>query len=271
MIKAIGAAAAFAALGFLPVLATAQQSDEDWRADCLERRGRGDLVRFCDVRVTQIAAPAGALRVAPGTNGGVAIEGWTGNRVEIHARIEARAGSDAEARALAETVRVSTTSGISATGPENDRDSNWNINFLVYVPLNSDLDIATENGPLSVRSVSGRMTLETLNGPLALSQIGGNVHARAENGPISIRLEGDSWQGEGLDAETINGPVTLSVPDGYNAQLETGTDNGPFASEIPLTVTVMGRMRGPFNTTLGRGGAPIRVVTTNGPVVINRR
>jgi hypothetical protein len=101
--------------------------------------------------------------------------------------------------------------------------------------------------------------------------VGGDVYARAQNGPISISLTGTSWQGAGLDAETRNGPISLSVPDGFNAQLETGTENGPFVSDISLTVTSFrGRMRGPISTTLGNGGPPIRAVTTNGPISIRR-
>jgi hypothetical protein len=115
------------------------------------------------------------------------------------------------------------------------------------------------------------MSLETRNGPLALREVGGDVYARAQNGPLSVSLTGDGWQGAGLDAETRNGPVTLSLPEGFNAQLEAGTQNGPFSSDIPLSVTLQGRLRrGPIATTLGSGGAPIRVITTNGPMVIRR-
>jgi hypothetical protein len=258
------------AIALVPVAAAAQQSDEQWLADCQERSDRGRLVRFCDVRVSQVAAPAGTLRVDPGGNGGVAIEGWSGTGVEIHARIEARARTEAEARQLAEGVRVLTGGEIGTSGPPGARDANWHVSFLVYVPFSTDLELLTTNGPLSVRAVTGRMTLESVNGPLSLREVAGNVHARAQNGPISVTLSGEGWEGEGLDAETRNGPITLAIPDGYNAQLEAGTDNGPFVSDIPLTVTLRGRMRGPVNATLGRGGAPIRVVTTNGPLSIRR-
>jgi hypothetical protein len=66
------------------------------------------------------------------------------------------------------------------------------------------------------------------------------------------------------------GPISIHVPDGYSAELEMGTTNGPMNTGIPLTVS--GRLRGgPLRTTLGSGGAPIRVVTTNGPATLNRR
>ena len=258
------------ALALLPVAASAQQSDEEWLRDCLERNDRNRLVSHCDVRVMQVAATGNPIRVTPGENGGIAIVGRSGGGVEIHARLEARAETEAEARGLVEAVNVQTVGDITATGPESTRDANWHVSFLIYVPSTSDLELSTENGPLSVRGVTSRMSLETRNGPLSLRDVGGDVFARAQNGPLSVALTGNSWQGAGLDAETRNGPVSLSVPEGFNAQLEAGTENGPFASDIPLSVTLRGRMRGPVNTTLGNGGALIRVITTNGPMSIRR-
>jgi DUF4097 and DUF4098 domain-containing protein YvlB len=261
-------AAAFLALAPLSSAAGAQQSDDQWLRDCQERSDRSRLIRHCDVRVTQMAAPAGPIRVDPGENGGVAIEGWTGSGVEIHARIETRAESEAEARALAETVRVLPGETITTAGPESRRDATWHVSFVVYVPADADLELSTSNGPLSVRGVTSRMTLETRNGPLALREVGGDVYARTQNGPLSVSLTGNAWRGAGLDAETRNGPVTLSLPVGFNAELEVGTRNGPFASDIPLAVPLRGRMRAPITATLGTGGAPIRAVTSNGPLSI---
>jgi hypothetical protein len=121
---------------------------------------------------------------------------------------------------------------------------------------------------LAVRGVNGRMELNTSNGPLSLREVGGDVVARALNGPLSIILSGTQWDGARLDAETTNGPLSLTLPRDYNARLETGTVNGPFDSDVPLTVTLRGRLRGPFTATIGQGGPTIRAVTTNGPVHI---
>jgi hypothetical protein len=62
--------------------------------------------------------------------------------------------------------------------------------------------------------------------------------------------------------------VTLTVPSDYNATLETGTVNGPFTSDVPIVMTIRGRVGRPFTGTLGQGGPRIRVVTVNGPVRI---
>jgi DUF4097 and DUF4098 domain-containing protein YvlB len=254
----------------LPNGGSAQEDDHEWLEHCRERRGR-DLVRVCDVRVERFSPPSGAIRVDPGSNGGVAVEGWSQNQIEVHARIEARAETEREARELASRVSIETDGTIRADGPRNERDANWHVSFVVYVPARSDLDLTTQNGPLSVKGVRGRMQLASQNGPISLREVGGEVQARAQNGPVSVALSGSRWDGEGLDAETRNGPIHLTVPDSYNADLETGTVNGPFVSDLPLTVTLRGRITGPMKAKLGDGGPPVRVVTTNGPVHIRSR
>jgi hypothetical protein len=115
------------------------------------------------------------------------------------------------------------------------------------------------------------MELSAQNGPISLSGVGGDVHAVAQNGPLQVRLTGTRWNGAGLDAETQNGPVQLSIPENYNARLETGTVNGPMESDFPITVTLnSGRSWKRMSMTLGDGGPPVRVVTTNGPVSLRR-
>jgi hypothetical protein len=259
---------AFAVVALGPISALAQQSDADWLEDCEDDSGRGRLVAFCDLRVEEAAVGTGALRVDPGANGGVSVVGWDESRVEVHARIVARARTEAEAEQLASEVSISLDDVIEADGPSNGRDRNWSVSFLVYAPAVSDAELEVTNGPLSVTGLSGRMRLDAENGPIRLRAVGGDVVARTQNGPLTVELSGTQWDGAGLDAETVNGPVTLTVPSDYNATLETGTVNGPFTSDVPIVMTLRGRVGRPFTATLGQGGPPIRVVTVNGPVRI---
>ena len=69
--------------------------------------------------------------------------------------------------------------------------------------------------------------------------------------------------------ETGFDPVTVDIPEGYSARLETGTVNGPMVIDFPVTLQGTNGRR--ISTQLGRGGATIRAVTTNGPVAIHRR
>jgi DUF4097 and DUF4098 domain-containing protein YvlB len=259
-----------AAAGIAPLYG--QTSDEAWRQRCERNSDRDDRETYCEVRVSGFRPGRGRFHFEPGSNGGVRVEGWNRDSVAVHARIRASAGSLNEARALAREVFIDRQGNTIRTElPETGRRASLNVELVVFVPRASDVTAQTLNGPLAARNLYGTLELETQNGPLSLEDVGGDVRARTVNGPLSVRLSGSRWEGAGLDAETSNGPATLHIPESYSAELETGTQNGPMDSEIPLTVTLRGRMANRhFTTTLGRGGAPIRVVTSNGPLSLRR-
>ena len=265
----LGAAVALI-LGTSASVVHAQQSDDEWRNDCRDRQRERET--RCVVKVDRMEA-GGTLRVDAGQNGGVAVYGADRSDIEIHARIQAWAESAGDAESLAEDVSLDYGRGsIRADGPTTGRREGWSVSFVVYVPRQSDLDLQAHNGPVSATGVSGSIEARTQNGPLSLRSVSGQVNARTQNGPLDVELDGTRWTGQGLDAETRNGPVHLSIPDGYNARLETGTVNGPFDTEVPLQVTLQGRQRSRrIEATLGNGGPLIRAITTNGPVVIRRR
>ncbi|HUP90163.1 MAG TPA: hypothetical protein VM100_12455 [Longimicrobiales bacterium] len=253
-----------------PALARAQETDTEWLQNCRSKRWSSDREQVCDVEVKTIPARS-MLNVRPGQNGAVKIEAYNGRDIEIHARMQANADSRGEAQELMREINIETSGPITASGRESGRRKNWHVSFYIFVPRNTNVDVITQNGPISIKNVIGKMALSAQNGPISLDGVGGDVHARAENGPLHVRLTGTRWTGEGLDAETHNGPLALEIPENYNAALETGTINGPVETDFPINVTLNGR-RGwrHFTTTLGRGGPSVRAVTTNGPLSLRR-
>jgi DUF4097 and DUF4098 domain-containing protein YvlB len=265
----IHSAALAAALTLLSTAAVAQRGSDDWLERCQSNRGwssgRNSEVH-CELRESRTAARP-RFTVDGGTNGGVTVRGWTGGDVRVRAQVQAWARTREEARELARQVRVSTEGGeVRASGPGEGEGRRWSVSYELFVPQRTSLTVETTNGGISVERVSGDMHLQARNGPVSLRGVSGDVHARTANGPMHVMLEGRRWEGAGLDAETRNGPVVLTVPGGYSASLETGTVNGPMTFDIP--VTVQGRLTRRIRTELGQGGAPIRVVTTNGPVMV---
>jgi hypothetical protein len=254
----------------------AQEPDDEWLDNCRdswgERRG-SSRARHCEIRETGMKATGRPLTVDPGMNGGVEIIGWDSDSIAVTARIQVSARTTADAEAIAREIKIEASgSTVRATGGRGPfgRNQHWSVSFVVMVPRRSDLTLSTHNGPLSVDDVAGHMELSTQNGPLSLVGVAGDVHARAQNGPLMIKLLGERWVGAGLDAETMNGPADLRIPENYNAKIEFGTVNGPMDVGFPMTVTLSGRIRDRINTTLGNGGPPVRVVTTNGPMTVRR-
>jgi hypothetical protein len=233
--------------------------------------GDRDYERHCEVRESTM--PAGALNVDAGTNGGISIEGWDRNEIRVRAIVQASARESADARSLAGQVQVQSGGGrVYATGPDNNnRREWWSVSYRINVPRKNDLDLRASNGGITIVGVSGNMRFDTTNGGVRLQDIGGRVNGETRNGGLNVMLSGNRWDGEGLDVETSNGGVTLAIPDGYNAELETRTINGGLRIDFPITVQGELTSRRGITTTLGSGGPLIRARTTNGGVKIGRR
>ena len=229
--------------------------DDDW----------GDRGRFCEVR--EITVPAtGSLVVDAGQNGGIGVQGWDSEQIEVAARVTVWRSSEPKAREIAQQIEISTNGGrVEASGPSDDR---WSVSYRVHAPHLTDLDLEAHNGGISIKEITGRLRAQTHNGGLSLATVAGDVMARTHNGGVSVRLTGDRWEGSGLDVESRNGGVKLVIPEGYSAELETGTVNGRISVDFPITV--QGRLDQTIHATLGDGGPKVRVKTKNGGLVVTQ-
>lgn len=244
------------------------QQHAGWQDDCETRNSR-NRVTVCLEKEMTLPAPRGQLVVNARPNGGITVTGTTRRDIRVVARIQAHARNERDARAILEAIEIQTDGEIRATGPRAGDNQGWWVSYVLEVPRASDLGLASTNGGISVSAVSGEMDLTTTNGGLTLAAVAGNVRGRTTNGGVTVDLEGNSWQGAGLDLQTSNGGIRLRVPERYNARLETGTVNGGLHFDFP--VTVQGRMTRRLTTDLGSGGPPIRVMTTNGGVTVQRK
>ena len=234
--------------------------DDDW--------SDGDRERWCEIRVQTLPATS-SVDIDAGANGGISVEGWDRNEIELRARVWAYASSESRAEAMVEDIRIDVRNGrIRADGPDQGRRESWGVSYELRVPSDTDLDLETLNGGIGIANVTGDTRFRAVNGGVHLERMAGRVEGRTTNGGLHVELDGDRWAGGGLDVRTTNGAVTLQIPDGYSADLETGTVNGGI--EVDFPVTVQGRIGRTLNATLGDGGPPVKVATTNGGVRISR-
>jgi hypothetical protein len=233
----------------------------------------GDRVSFRDLREMTIPA-SGSLSVDGGRNGGIKVKGSERSDILVRACVQTWGATDEAARAVAAGVKISTGGTIRAdAGPEEG----WSVSYEVLVPRNIDLNLKAQNGGIGIASVEGRLEFETQNGGVHLIDVAGDLKGRTTNGGVHVALAGNSWKGSGLDVATTNGGVHLTMPDSYAANIETGTTNGGFHSDIPALSVSNEDVKGPtrrqratrLNTVLNGGGAPIRLMTTNGGVHIS--
>lgn len=247
-------------------------------SDPCERIGRSsdDRARVCEEQTFTLDARDLVLDAS--TNGGVTVTAWDRDEIEIVARIQAEAPTEAEARQLVDATRIETGGTVRAISPDTDsrtgRNQAWvSTSFEVRVPRSTDLDLKALNGGISVEGVDGEIRAETINGGISIDKAAGDVRARTTNGGVSVGLAGDAWEGSGLDVETINGGISISLPSDYSADLTASTQMGRISAD---GLTTRGRHeRGQWTGEtiegeIGQGGAPIRAVTTNGGVSIRR-
>jgi hypothetical protein len=245
-----------------------------------------------------VAASRGALKMRAPANSGIFAHGSNRPDVSITACKAA-----AEAEDLGRIVVSAENGELAARGPEG-RD--WVVHFIVRAPSASGLDLEVSNGPLSVRGMSGGVTARTQNGPIALedssgqiqaearngpisvkkcsgtveanavngpvsvSGSGGDVHVTTENGPISVSLSGTRWDGK-LDARAGNGPLTLSLPEGYSSPVRVeSSGRSPFQCRAKACGEARRSWTDESRTVeFGDSAAPVvRLSTINGPVSI---
>ena len=242
-------------------------------------RDAGDA-DFCEVR-EETLKNANAVNIDARGNGGVSIRGWDRNDAYVRVRVTAHARNANDARALARETRLTTSDGrIRTEGPRlgdggwsrgwRDREW-WSASYEVQVPRNAKITVDASNGGINVSDVRGSVEAETINGGLFFNDVSGDIRGRVVNGGVVVQLSNNRWQGTGLDVQTTNGGVRLSVPSDFSAELDASAGSGGISLDLPVTTQGLFDWRHELRATLGSGGPPIRVATTNGGIRISRR
>ncbi len=267
--------------------------------DCRQMRVTFDGAEAARAEETMsAAAPRGALRFRAPANSGISVLGADRPDVSVTACKAAAAEEDLS------RIAVSFEGGeLSARGPEG-RD--WIVHFIVRAPRGSGLDLEVTNGPVAVRGMTGAVTAHTQNGPLSFEESSGQIRAEARNGPISLKactgtvsataVNGPvsvSGSGGDVDINTQNGPISVKLSGSrWDGRLEAHARNGPLSLSLPegyaSAVSVESSGRSPFQcrakacgeahrnwdddsrrVNFGDSSAPVvRLSTVNGPVSI---
>ncbi|MBJ6144300.1 DUF4097 family beta strand repeat-containing protein [Hymenobacter sp. BT559] len=259
------------ALGLLllsGLAATAQTVPAPTFTSTCQERNDGRQKLFCETRDLTLPATAGQpLTIDASTNGSISVKGWDGPDVRMRAKVTAWADTEAEAKAQATAIRISTASNELVAKVPNGVERAA-VSYEVFVPRRMALALTTQNGSIYLAGVQSAITFSAQNGSVSLANLGGQVTGKAVNGSLSIKLSGNQWQGSGLDVETVNGSIRWEVPADYSAQFSTSTTNGSLKTTLPQSDPKSRKHE--VNTALGKGGQPVKAVTTNGSVVVRQ-
>ena len=152
-------------------------------------------------------------------------------------------------------------------GRMNTSDNDVEVNFTVRVPAGVRFIGRNVNGNVEATSIEGDVEAYTINGQVEVSATG-LVRAKTVNGAIEVSMGRSDWDDD-LTFETVNGRITVELPDNTNADVRAETLNGSISSDFRMTVSGrFGSRR--LNGTIGNGGRELRLKTVNGAIRLRR-
>ena len=148
------------------------------------------------------------------------------------------------------------------------------------VRVSGDIRIRTGDGSIKLDDVAGNLDLETEDGSIGIDAKPAALHARTGDGTIRVTIDPDSAMAADWDLSTGDGSVILTLPSGFNAELDAETSDGVVRSDHPLLKELTAERREgedgderrerrrSLRTRMGEGGKILKVRTGDGTIRI---
>lgn len=202
-------------------------------------------------------------------NGAVHIAAWDRNEVRVDA---IKRASTKEALTEAEIVIDAASGSISIRTryPEHDRRrDSAAVEYTLKVPRRARLHaVSVVNGGVDVTGVSGDVKISSVNGAVVAKNLGGGeARLSTVNGHLEAsfdKLAGSS----AISLNTVNGSISLAIPDKSNADFSVSTVHGGILSDFGLSGSNGHHRSGHVSGQMGSGGAHIKLSSVNGGIRI---
>lgn len=209
-------------------------------------------------------------------NGRIAAEPASGDTVELVGRRIAKAMSDEGAKDLLAKVEIREEVGderirVEVRVPRLRGFSRHEVRWEVKVPKGVSVNFQTTNGGVVLENLQGEVHAQTVNGGVVGKGLATDlVNASAVNGGVQIELAKSLSPDGRIELETVNGGVTLQLPETSRATINARVVNGG-VSVTDLDVVTQGEHnRRRLDGTLNGGGARVNLETTNGGIKLSR-
>lgn len=249
------------------------------------------------------AVDPGARVEVENSNGGIEIDGWDQNTVEI----EGTKYANTQERLNECRIDVTHSSSLITvrTARPPDGWGSCGARYIIRVPRRVDLSrIVSSNGAISVDGIEGGANLKTSNGSIQVSGIAGDASLQTTNGSIHADLDKGGFEAvttngsitarvAGADsspvrlhssnghieltmeaprevrAETSNSSITVRMPASAGASIHARTSNSSISSDFDVTAHgILSKHR--LEGTIGAGGPLLDLETSNGAIRIVR-
>ncbi len=128
--------------------------------------------------------------------------------------------------------------------------------------------VTTGNGDVDVRDAKSSVRVTTGNGRVSVGTVEGPVEAHTGNGDIDVAMT-TLKANQDMTFTSGSGDVRVTLPAGYNGELDATTGNGELSSDFDLKIN--GRMNPRrVRATIGTGGARLRLTTGNGRLELRK-
>jgi len=166
-------------------------------------------------------------------------------------------------------VKVSTGNGaITVERVSNELTATTGNGRVRVSGTEGSVQVRTGNGDVEVREAKSDVKVSTGNGRITVGTVEGPVEARSGNGDIDVSMTKLSAREE-MQFSTGSGNVRLTLPAGYNGELDATTGNGEVTSDFELKL--QGRMDPRrVRATIGAGGPRLKLSTGNGRLEIRK-
>jgi DUF4097 and DUF4098 domain-containing protein YvlB len=148
------------------------------------------------------------------SNGRIQVKAWTRSEVQV-------AWQNASGKVVVETEQAGNRVEVGTRMPEGAVSADdLKTDFEITVPVESELNVRTDSGNVTVESVHGDMTFDTVGANLQLSDVDGYVVVKTIDGSlVCTRCSGK------LDANSISGNVQMIQPDLDGLRVQTSSGN----------------------------------------------
>jgi DUF4097 and DUF4098 domain-containing protein YvlB len=141
--------------------------------------------------------------------------------------------------------------------------------MTILLPRGAQLKVSTGNGAVSIERAAGDVSAATGNGRVRVEGTGGTVRVTTGNGDVDDVTMTELRANEDMSFSTGSGGVRVTLPAGYNGELDATTGNGELRSDFELKV--QGRLNPRhIRATIGEGGSRLRLTTGNGRLEVRK-
>ena len=152
-------------------------------------------------------------------------------------------------------------------GSMSTQGNDVQVDFRVRVPAGVRFAGHTVNGDVAADGLASNVLAATVNGSVDVRTTG-FAEASSVNGDITCRVGTNRFR-DGVEFETVNGSITVQMPDGLNADFRASTVNGSIDSDFQILVTGKVSPRS-VRGTIGEGGPELRLSTVNGSIRLQK-